>query len=195
MMNLSSLCEAVDKFITELDKDERFVEAVKIIRDNSHGKIWMIGGGVYRPIAANLYGTPLPAVDRDFIVEEIKLPFKLPPGWIVGRNRHGNPKFILEGTKRSIDYVPIDTTHSIVARGIEPTIENYLSGTPLTVQSVAYDVLSKQVIGDVGLHTISEKRVRVNNYAEAIHGSERKGMTLKEYIQKIADSLGFKADI
>jgi hypothetical protein len=192
---VAALDLAIEKFIADLDKDEQFLEVADIILNNSLGKIWMIGGGVYRSISANLHGNELPAVDRDFIVENGMVSFELPSGWVVGRNRHGNPKFIQEKTNRSIDYVPINTIHSILARNLAPTIENYLTGTPLNVQSITYDVLSKQVIGDVGLHAISEKRVRVNNYAEAIHGSERKGMTLKEYIQKIADSLGFKADI
>jgi hypothetical protein len=191
---VATLDSAIRKFITDLDGEARFSEAVAIIQNNSRGKIWMIGGGVYRSISANLHGNELPAVDRDFIVEQGMVSFQLPLGWIVGRNRHGNPKFIHEKAKRSIDYVPIDTTHSIITRNLAPTIENYLTGTPLNVQSIAYDVLNKKVVGEVGLRAISERRVRINNYAEAIYGSERKGMTLKEYVQKIADSLGFRAD-
>ena len=122
--------------LTVLDKCDEYHEALGVVSKNSSGKIWLIGGFVYRTIASQLYGLPKPEVDLDFIVKESVEEFDLPEGWIVKRNRFGNPKFV-NGNKQ-IDYVPLDNIHSILYRGLEPTIENFLSGNPLTVQALAF---------------------------------------------------------
>jgi hypothetical protein len=167
-------------------------EAIDIMKNNSRGKLWLTGGFVYRNIAHSVFGIPKPDVDLDFIVEIPVKDFKLPPGWTVEKNRFGNPKFV-NGNKK-IDYVPLNTVYSINYREIEPTIENYLTGTPLTIQSVAYDVFANKIIvGPKFMNALTNQIVEVQNLHLAEYSAEQKKTTLNEMIQKKADELQFTA--
>ena len=135
-------------FLDYAKNNSEFNESLALVKQNSTGNIWLIGGFVYRNISSVLYGTPVPEIDLDFIVET-PLDLQLPRGWELRVNRYNNPKWV--NGSRQIDFVPINTVHSIVRRGIEPTIQNYLTGTPLTVQSIAYDVNNREIIGDIGI--------------------------------------------
>ncbi len=176
---LSELCTGLDKrFAQELLEDPTFGEAVHILRQNSQGNLWLIGGGVFRKLASLLYDTPLLQADYDFIVESPVKRFSLPAGWRVTANRHGNPKFC-HGV-RSIDYVPLSNIHSIKERGLIPNIEHYLSGVPLTVQSIAYDIEKGALIGAIGLAALDTRTVEVHNASEAVYAAGKKGLTLTQ---------------
>jgi hypothetical protein len=133
----------------------------------------------------------MPDVDLDFLVEKVQPEFYLPPGWEQHTGRFGNPKLI-KG-KLMIDFVPLATVYSIVKRNLPPTIENYLSGTPLTIQSIAYDLQEQQLLGEVGLQAIQERRVVVHNREMAEYAAKMKGKPLDDYIFEKALQLGFKA--
>src|SRR3990167_4093868 len=152
-------------FLSGVKNCQEFIEALEIVKRNSSGKIWLIGGFVYRTITSQLYGLPKPEVDLDFVVENSVLEFDLPDGWIVNINRYGNPKLV--NGKKKIDYVPLRNIHSIIQRKIEPTIENFLTGVPLTVQSVVYDVNENRVIGEIGINALQRKVVEANNVSFA----------------------------
>lgn len=164
-------------------------EAVNIVRKNSSGKIWLIGGFVYRNIASIMYGTQKPKVDLDFIVEIPINKFNLPEGWIIQRNKFGNPKFV--NGEKMIDYVPLRSIYSIISRDMEPTIYNYLSGTPLTVQSIAYDLQEKKIIGNTGINSLINRIVAVNNLEFAEYAAKKKGTSIRELLQKKAESMNF----
>ena len=150
----------------------------------------MIGGFVYRMIVRELYCVPVTSdIDFDFIVEIIAQKFDSPPGWVAVSNSYGNPK--LKGPRYEIDLVPLDNIHSVLRRGLEPTIENFLSGTPLTVQSIAYDVSNGRVIGDIGVSAIRARTVGVNDVVQANHRAELKGKSVQELVREAADSLDF----
>ncbi|HLD05561.1 MAG TPA: hypothetical protein VJG90_07610 [Candidatus Nanoarchaeia archaeon] len=55
-------------FKRALQDNPTYEEALEIVRKNSTGKIWIIGGFVARNIAYQLYGHPEPNSDFDFIV-------------------------------------------------------------------------------------------------------------------------------
>jgi hypothetical protein len=167
-------------------------EAIDIIKKNSSGRIWLIGGFVYRNIASQIYGIPRPEVDLDFVVEIPAETFNLPSGWTIETNRFGNPKFV-NGNKK-IDYVPINTLYSIKYRELEPSIENYLSGTPLTIQSIVYDIYkSKIIVGEKFMGALTHKVVEVQNLYLAEYSAQQKETTLKKMIRKKANSLQFRA--
>jgi hypothetical protein len=176
-------------FLSGIKIKDEFTEAVDIVKRNSSGKIWLIGGFVYRTIASELYKSTKPKVDFDFLVEDSVLDFNLPLGWRVDYNRFGNPKLI-KSTKQ-IDYVPLKKVYSITQRNIEPTIENFLTGVPLKVQSIAYDIYNNQIIGQIGIDALQRKVVQINDVFFAEYASQKKNISLREMIKEKADSLGF----
>ena len=176
-------------FLSGVKGREEFTEALDIVKRNSSGKIWLIGGFVYRTIASQLYGLPKPEVDLDFVVETPVQDFDLPRGWGVDKNRFGNPKLV--SGKKQIDYVPLGNIYSILQRNIEPTIDNYLTGVPLTVQSVAYDVYANKVVGEIGIDALRRRVVEVNDLLFAKYAAQEKNKSLQVMIQEKADNLGF----
>ena len=178
-------------FLEGIQDCPEFYEAIDIVGGNSSGKIWLIGGLVYRTIARQLYGTPRPEADLDFIVEKTVTTFMLPDGWDIRINHFGNPKFV--NGKRQIDYVPLDNIKSIQDRGLQPSIENYFSGTPLTVQSIAYDVQEDRVIGEVGINAILKREIAIHHLLFARYAAQKKGKSLEAYIKEKAQQVGFRA--
>ncbi len=185
--------EITEAFLRTAGRNPEYIEAENIVRGNTSAGIWLIGGFVYRGIVADLYGVQVSTdADFDFIVEKPSDSLKLPDGWEIITNRYGNPKFV--GPKYEIDFVPIKNVHSILRRGLAPTISNFLSGAPLTVQSIAFDVLGKKVIGGVGRRAIILQTVGVNNEQQATHRAELKGKTVQELVTETAQSLNFTAE-
>jgi len=176
-------------FLSGVKDCEEFPEALEIVKRNSSGKIWLIGGFVYRTIASQLYGLSKPEVDLDFVVENPVSDFDLPNDWRVDKNRFGNPKLV--NGKKQIDYVPLRNIYSILQRQIEPTIENFLTGVPLTVQSVAYDINENRVIGEIGIDALQRRVVEANDLLFAEYAAQKKSKSLQAMIQEKADGSGF----
>lgn len=178
-----------ESFLKVANTFPEFKEAVEIVKSNSKGNIYLIGGFVCRSIIQDLYNVPMSKdVDLDFIVEE-EQDIKLPTNWTKTINSYGNPKLI--GPRYDIDYIPLKSIHSILRRNLEPTIENFLSGTPLNVQSIVYDVTNNKVIGDIGIKAILEKRVAVNNKEQAEYSANKKGVSVEEFVKDIAKQFNF----
>lgn len=178
-------------FLTSIKNNIEFQEIMDIIQDNSCGDFWLIGGFVYRSIANKLYGIKKPMVDLDFIVEKPIEKIVFPDSWSRTVNRYGNLKFI-KNDGMEIDFVPLENVHSIIRRGLSASIENFLTGTPLNIQSIAYDVKNKIIKGDIGTKAIAEQIVAVNDLEQAKIYSARKGKLINNIIQEKASSLGFK---
>lgn len=176
-------------FLSGIKNCEEFKEAIDIVKKNSSGKIWLIGGFVYRTIAGQLYGLPKPRVDLDFVIENPVPDFDLPNGWKVGINRFGNPKLV--NRKKQIDYVPLKNIYSIRQRQIKPTIKNYLTGVPLTIQSIAFDVRENRIIGEIGIDALRRRVVGINDLFFAKYAAQKKNKSLRVMIQEKADDLGF----
>lgn len=180
--------------MNNIEGDADFIEAVDIVTQNTGGGgIWLIGGFVYRSIASSLYQLPKPRADLDLIVENPLEKLELPGSWTLSKNSYGNPKFIKKSSGVEIDFIPITAIHSIIRRGLQPTIENFLSGTPLNVQSICYDVKNKKVIGETGIKAIMGKTVRINDIVKAAVYSEKKGKSINQIIKEKASALGFRA--
>lgn len=91
-------------FLTVANSHPEFAQALEVIKKNSKGKSWLIGGCVCRSIIEGLYGIPMPKeTDFDVIVEHL-LPLTLPNGWTSKVNSYGNPKLI--GPAYSINMIP-----------------------------------------------------------------------------------------
>lgn len=173
------------------EKDEAYMVAYDIVRRNSKGKTWLIRGGVSRNLNRLIYGVPQDSFDFDFVVEKKLDEFKLPEGWIEGKNSFGNPKLV--NGAMEIDFIPIDTVESIIRKELTPTIENVLFGVPFGIQALAYDCGAKVVIGEVGLKAFRDRVFGVNDLGEARLLCDRKGIGINDLILKKAGSMGFEA--
>jgi len=176
-------------FLSGIKDCPEFNEALNILKRNSTGKIWLIGGFVYRTIANQLYGSIRPKIDLDFIIENPVKEFDLPNGWGVKTSCFGNPKLV--NKEKQIDYVPLNNIYSILYRKLEPSIENFLSGVPLTIQSVVYDVYVERIIGETGIKALKNKMIEVNDLHFAKYAAQKKGKSLRNMIQEKAEDLKF----
>jgi len=184
-MNISKVFEEY------IEKEKNYNIAYNIVKRNSKGKIWLIGGALSRNLNQLIHKIPQHSFDFDFVVEENVSEFNLPKGWIIKMNKFGNPKFVHKDM--TIDYIPIKTVKSIIQRNLEPTIENVLAGVPFTIQALAYDTQTKKIIGEVGIAAFESKMFKVNDIEQAKMFAKKKGMKLNELILKKAKSMGFKA--
>ncbi|MDX1535898.1 MAG: hypothetical protein R3346_04025 [Candidatus Spechtbacterales bacterium] len=168
--------------------DNQYQKALTITRENSIGKVWLIGSLIYKTLANELWGCELSPKDFDFIVESIKKPLFLPKEWRAELNTHGNPK--LSNGNIEIDLISISNIHSIKERGLSPNISNYLSGVPLSVHSIAYDVLKDKLIGDIGIKSLLNGEISINNESEYEHAKNIYGY--RQFIERYAKELGFR---
>ncbi len=149
-----------------------------------------MGGIVSRSIIKSLYRHSQPQHDFDFLVKKLKDPLVVPSEWKINKNRFNNPKLIRGNIE--VDVVPLETVESVLERKLKPTIANFLTGTPLDIQSLIFDVDKKELIGDLGIKALQRKEVRINNKKRFSAKAQRKGLTPPELLQQIAKSLGFK---
>ena len=176
-------------FAEYIEGEENYRIAYDIVRQNSVGKIWLIGGALSRNLNQLIHGAEQHSFDFDFVVEEAVEDIKLPEGWTSRENKFGNPKFVGEGM--TIDFVPIKTFESLAKDDMEPTIENVLSRVPFTIQALAYDCEEKRIIGDVGIAAFEKKVFEVNDLEQARKLAKKKGVELNDLILKKAESMGF----
>lgn len=179
-----------EDFIIDLPE---LLESSKIIRRNSQGNMWLIGSFLYRNLIERLYNvklSELEEIDIDFLVEGLSEErMYIPKEWELRMTSYGNP-FFVKGRYR-IDLNYLFNMHSILIRNLEPRIENFLSGNPLTVQSIAYDFSEEKVIGDIGMDAIENRVVKVNYLLEAEFEAKKRGISIGELVKQKAEELGF----
>ena len=176
-------------FIVQSERDALLEEALHIIKRNADGPIWIIGGFVFRTIVNVFYKKSIPVPDIDFVIEKPTKDLSLPSGWEVEKNIFGNLKFIKNSTE--IDFIPLDNIAPLRRLNLSPSIYNWLRHAPLTVQSIAYDVYRKKVIGDIGIKAILDQTVAVNDLDEARIYCNLKKISLNDFIREKAEALGF----
>lgn len=164
-------------------------EVLEILLRNTTGKIWMLGGGVFRQLNNKHWGTNFPYRDLDFLAEETSKDLWLPSGWANFGNSYGSYK--LRYRDFEMDLWSKEQQHSIVSRNLEFCIENVLKFTPLNVQSIAYDFQTQKVIGDTGLQAILDKIVKVNCQEQVEHYCGLKKITVQSFVEQKAAALGF----
>ncbi len=183
-----------------------FPEISEIARRNSRGmgrrgsgRVWIIGGFIYRPIIKKLYGEipELSQIDIDFLIERgpAKEDLYIPKGWEPKITNSGYP--YLEKEKIRIDLNYLFSFHSIIRRSLRPRFKHFFTGTPLDIQSIAYDLTDKNigVIGKHGIDAIKRRIVKVNNLEEAKFEAEKRGTSVEELVTQKAKELGFEADL
>jgi hypothetical protein len=183
-------------FRTIAESDESFQEALSIVKQNAaNGRIWLIGGFLYKTLANYLYDTIKHSKDFDFIIECPNQEIVLPENWQLNRNRFGNPKFTRADKSLELDFIPIDRVYSIMKRRISPAIRNHLNGVPLNIHCLVYETKKGILEGDAGLAGLEQKVVRVYNLEMAEDAARLYGTTVNEMIAQKAGELGFKAEL
>ena len=103
---------------------------------------------------------------------------------------YANPYFLRGNLRIDLNYLL--NFHSIVSRNLTPTIENYLTGAPLTVQSIAYDLDDEEIIiGNKWTNSILRKLVEVNNLKEAKYEAKLSNVSIERLVEQKAEELGF----
>lgn len=177
-------------FRDAIKDDNVYYESLSIARMNTQGKIWVVGGFVYRTLAARLYGTPLAIKDMDFLAERLADSMVVPVGWTRSASTFGSPKFFRGGL--FVDILPFDEIRIPMQMPGPPTIEEYLACVTLTVQAIAYDICEQRVIGDIGMQALRTKTVAYNMPKVNKEYFAKKGYTRESYIREKADGLGFR---
>ncbi|HME87106.1 MAG TPA: hypothetical protein VKE88_01735 [Candidatus Nanoarchaeia archaeon] len=182
-------------FLEGVANDQRYQEALSFAHTHSTGNIWLIGGTVFRNIARAAYGIGHTAADFDFVFEK---PMHLdestvPSGWMLKRNSFGNP--CLSKDDISIDYIPLHTIALFKQRNLPSTIDSLINATPLTIQSIAFDIDEQRVIGHKGINAITSKIVAVNDLPELKNYCRLKGIDPAEFLKRKAESLYFYPDL
>lgn len=173
-------------------QDPFFIEDLELVRQNSKGKIWLMGGFLYKNLASFLYGGTAYNYDIDFIVEERNDALKEILGWKIETNSYGVQNYIREGHRMSFT----DIKKVIRVSGLNnPSIEEIVDGTPLNVQAMAYSLDDQIIIGEKGIAALNSKIVKVNSRNEAEFYAERKGKKLVDIIIEKAKELNFDYEL
>ncbi len=192
-MNLTP--EYLSEIFREIsERDFCFNEALSIVRQNCQGRIWLIGGFLYKNLASIIYQDKIAKLkDIDFLVEnrERYENLALPEGYEASHSRFAGIK--IEG-RLKIDVIEIEHFWPAAINFVEPTIENFLFYAPLNIQSIAYDVFEKRIIGDIGIKAIEKRAIKVNNENSADFCSRIMGKTTIEMMLEKAKELQFKAE-
>ncbi|MDO8602138.1 MAG: class I SAM-dependent methyltransferase [bacterium] len=208
--SFANISEASDEFNRKiqrlfeesLGRNKNLSEALAIVQENSpEGGRWIIGGSVYREIAAGLGGASTAGnFDYDFVVEKAVALDRvhIPEGWESTKTGLGSLRLV--NGNRQIDIVPLDSaieiecTTDAANMTVVEKLESYFRRVPLNVQAIMYDTAEKKVFGDIGLAALREKVVRVNNLDECLRfcaRSAKRRISVCKFIQLKAESLGF----
>lgn len=179
-------------FRQSAEKDPAFRDACDVVAMNTAGRYWVCGGYVFRTLARALHGRGDTIPDIDIMTEEPFRPLSCPPGWVEHRNRYGNPKLI-RADGLEVDIWRLRDVHGIRLLGLRATLRNYLKLTPLTIQSIVYDVGRRRIIGATGIRTLQTGTVSVHHPFTAGQWSQKYGIPLERMVRDKAESIGFTA--
>ncbi|NQU79280.1 hypothetical protein HQ545_05950 [Candidatus Woesearchaeota archaeon] len=175
--------------LQKLKRIESFKQVVSIVRSNSKGNIYLVGGTVSRTLVNAIYGDGQIEQDFDFVVDKVNDELDIPEGWTVSYHKFGNPSF--GKGKVEIDIFPLSDHQYIKKNNKEPTIDNFLEGTPFTIQALAFDINNNKLIGKKGVEALKEKKFEVNNAVQAKELARRKGVTVNQRMLHKAKTMNF----
>ncbi len=165
-----------------------FLEVLDLVKQNSRGKIWLIGGYLYRNLWNALYKGQVYDYDIDFIVEEKSNILKDIPNWKIEVNSYGNPNYVRKENKMS--FTDISKVIRISGQKIQ-TIEKFIEETPLNIQSIAYDLENNNIIGEKGINALISKNIAVNNLGQAEFYANKKGKKIEDILKEKISELNF----
>ncbi|MCK4650053.1 NUDIX domain-containing protein [Candidatus Pacearchaeota archaeon] len=181
-----SLSEILVKKLREI---QEYKEIISLVKENSEGNIYIIGGAVSRTLARELYGGSQETNDFDFVVDKLNEKITASEGWEVSYQKFGNPTFKKGNVE--VDIFPISEHEYIAKKKLKPTIENMLEGVPFTIQALAFNIKNNELIGKEGIEALRNRKFKVNNIESAKNVSKRKGVTINERMQHKAETMDF----
>ena len=182
-------------FLDSIKNSKEYDEAMNIMAVNSIDEGWIVGGFVFRNLAGKLYGKEIKQKDIDIATNTLPKELKAPQGWTIIKTRFDTPRFIQDGGSFHVDLFTLSSFSSIRIKKLAPTIDNYLSGVSLNIQSIVFDIKNKKILGESGIQALLNKEVKINNLENAEYSFEKAGISISEAIKKKAFALGFKAVI
>src|SRR3989338_7042195 len=182
----------LSKIYTEFLKTSKvYKEVLRIVKLNNKNRHWLIGGFVYRNLINLLYGTTLKKdIDIDILIEDWPKKYKTIEGWKIQSNFYGNPKFVK--SKQCLDLIPLKSLYHFKAQNLKPTVKNYLGCTRYSVESIVFDTKNKKIIGPIGIKSIFERKIAINNLSSAKLSSNNRKTPIKKLLSEKAKSLDFK---
>jgi hypothetical protein len=170
-------------------KDPVFLEVLDLVKQNSKGKIWVIGGYVYKNIINSINNIDkIYNYDIDFIVEERNNDLKEVSGWRIETNNYGSQNYVRDGNKMSFT----DIHKAVRVSGLKKlTIDQFIEETPLNIQSIAYDLQENKLIGEKGIDALISKSLKVNNPEQAKFYAERKDKKVEDILKEKKYELGW----
>lgn len=178
--------------LDKLKQLKEYSEIISIVKNNSKGNIYLIGGTVSRTLAKEIYGGTQINQDFDFVVDKLNEELEIPNGWVVTHHKFSNPTF--KNGEIEIDIFPFSEYEYIKNNKLEPTIQNFLLGVPFTIQALAFDIKNEKLIGEEGIKALKERKFKVNNIDSAKEVAKRKNTTINERMQLKAKSMGFEIE-
>ncbi len=176
--------------ISSLKKIEFYDEIVKIVRDNSQGNIYLVGGTVSRRLVMEIYGECQLDNDYDFIVDKLADELNIPEGWDVSYHKFGNPTFKKGDVE--IDMFEISDHGYIKKNKLDSSIDNFLAGVPFSIQALVFDIKDQKLIGKDGIEALKTRKFKVHNAESARETAEKKGMSVNERMRRKAETMGFE---
>ena len=176
--------------INRLRENKHFEEIISIVKINSQGNIYLVGGTVSRTLASELYGGKQKNQDFDFVVDILNNNLEIPKDWTVTYHKFGNPTFKKDDVE--IDIFPLSDHQYIKKNKLEPTIENFLAGVPFSIQALVFDIKHERLIGNDGIEALKNRKFKVHNIESAKDVAKRKGISINERMMQKAISMNFE---
>lgn len=173
-----------------LNNDSYYITARNLVlKVCSPSSLWLIGSSVYGNIINRLYGTKKPPKDYDFIFDG-NLDYSSIPDYLKTKLNHfGSLK--MAGRDYEIDLVPLENVMFIVSKNLKPSIETFLSTTPLNIQSIAYDVIDDELMGEIGIDCIIQRLIFVNDPDSAKDDERIYGRPIEDLMKGKSLEYGF----
>lgn len=180
-------------------------EVYDIAKSNSKGRVWLVGGKVYRTLAEILHGVSVGAAscDYDFITTYTTWFNHIPGKWYVTFNTEYGESLFNPYTsekcenawryfKEGRQVLDLMTFKRATQAGHPANLDGYFKSVPLNVQAVALDIDGRQLLGP-GVEAICRKIVSVNNREQAEGAANRAAISIDQFVEARARSLGFSA--
>lgn len=183
------ILELEEKFKVYL-KDPVFLEVLGLVQKNSTGRIWLIGGFLYKNLANILYGTGKYSYDIDFLVENRQDNLVDVSGWNIEQNNYGVKNYVRDTNKTS--FTDLHKVIRISNPKAPKNIKEFMTNTPFNIQAISYSFEDQKIIGEKGILALKNRIISVNDISQAQYYAIRKGKKLTDIIVEKANELNFK---
>ena len=193
------------RVLRALNKDANFKDVYQMVLNRSKTKPYLVGGKLYRTLVETVYSYPARAhsCDFDFAAEEVirkkrKKKIATHDGTYDVIEVDGYSNESIKMTSQygcSIDLIDIPSLKGLKGTSLPPTIEGYMESVPLSIQAIAMDLEKCEIFGKVGIDSLNEKFVWINNQKSLNGYAKHKGWRDGQpYLQKKANSFRFGCD-